>query len=61
MTAEFTINNYVLGAQLKMTPVGKIIKQERIDRYHTLIQYENLTENEVRFIEKVLSYKAKII
>ena len=59
-TVEFIINNYSLSL-MRMTPVDHIIEQERIDRYHTKVVYEGLTENQVIFCEKVYAKKAKEI
>ena len=61
MKVKYIINNYVLGSKLRMTPTHKIISQCRIDKSHTEIVYDNLSERENQFIEKVLSYKGKII
>lgn len=61
MIAEVIINNYQLGAKLKATPKHKITNQERIDKSHTLVRYSDITENELRFIEKVFAKKANII
>lgn len=58
MKAEFIVNNYVLGAKVKTTPIHKIVEQCRIDKSHTKIVYEDVSERELQFIEKVLSYKA---
>lgn len=61
MKVKYTINNYILGAKLKTTPIHKIIKQERIDSRHTLIVYNDVNEKEIQFINKVLTYKGTII
>lgn len=51
------INNYTLGAKLKSTPTHKIIKKERQDKSHTFVCYDNITEKERNFIEKILQVK----
>ena len=61
MKVQFTVNNYVLGAKVKTTPTHKITNQERTDKTHTVIVYDEISERELQFIEKVLSYKGKII
>ena len=61
MIAEIIINNYQLGAKLKITPKHKITNQERIDKSHILIRYSDITENELKLIEKVFAKKANII
>lgn len=58
---KFIINNYQLGSKLHMTPTDKIISQKRLDKSHTEIVYDKLTENERSFCEKVLSKKGVII
>lgn len=60
MKAQYTINNYVLGARLKMTPVHKIIKQYRKDSRYTIVIYQDLTPNEFQFINKILGRKGTI-
>lgn len=44
-----------------MTPVDKIISQNRLNKNHIEIIYDELTENERSFCEKVLSKKGIII
>lgn len=61
MKVKFVVNNYQLGAKIKSTPVDKIVLQNRLDKYHTEIIYNELTENEKNFCEKVLSKKGVII
>jgi hypothetical protein len=61
MVVEFVVNNYQLGAMVKTTPTHKITSKVRVDRNHTVIRYEDLTQREVEFIEKVLARKGKII
>lgn len=55
MKIKFIINNYQLGGKLYITPTDKIISQNRLDKSHTEIIYDGLTENERSFCEKVLS------
>lgn len=61
MKVKFVVNNYQLGAKIKSTPVDKIVLQNRLDKYHTEVIYDELTENEKNFCEKVLSKKGVII
>ena len=61
MKVKFTVNNYQLGAKIKFTPMHKIISQNRLDKYHTEVIYDELTENEKNFCEKVLSRKGMVI
>lgn len=61
MKVQFTVNNYVLGAKVKTTPTQKIVEQNRIDKTHTIIVYDEISERELQFIEKVLSYKGKVL
>jgi hypothetical protein len=61
MKVQFTVNNYTLGAKVKTTPTHKIIEQNRIDKSHTVIVYDEINERELQFIEKVLSYKGKVL
>ena len=61
MTVEFKVNNYTLGACVKQTPVDLIIKQERTDSRHTVIQYSNITVKGLERLEKTLKYKGTII
>lgn len=61
MKVKFIINNYQLGAKLQSTPTHKIISQSRLDKHHTEVIYDELTENEKNFCEKVLSRRGVII
>ena len=61
MKVEFIVNNYTLGAKVKSTPIDKIIFENRIDKSHTSIIYDNINERELSFIQKVLARKGKII
>ena len=61
MKIEITINNYQIGSRMRMTPTHKIVEQIRIDKLHTKIVYDNITENEKQFIEKVYAKKSKTI
>lgn len=61
MKHQIVVNNYVLGAMVKTTPRSKIVKQERLDRYHTLLVYEGLTKFEIQHTEKVLARKLKVV
>lgn len=61
MKIRFVVNNYQLGAKIKSTPVDKIVLQNRLDKYHIEVIYDELTENEKNFCEKVLSKRGVII
>lgn len=61
MKVKFVVNNYQLGAKIKSTPVDKIVLQNRLDRYHTEVIYDELSDNEKKFCEKVLSRQGVII
>ena len=61
MKIKFIVNNYQLGSKLYMTPVDKIISQNRLDKNHVEIIYDGLTENERSFCEKALSRRGVII
>lgn len=61
MKIKFIINNYQLGAKIKTTPMHKIISQNRLDKYHTEVVYNELTENEKKFCEKILSRQGMVI
>ena len=53
MTFKVIINNYQLGTMVKLTPTHKIVRRDRLDKSHTQISYDNVTEREVQFIKKV--------
>ena len=61
MKISFVVNNFQLGAKVKMTPVDKIISQQRLDKGHTEIVYELDSKREQEFCEKVLARKGKVI
>lgn len=61
MKVEYTINNYQMGAKLKSCPTHKIINQERIDAKHIVVIFDDLTQREMEFINKVLAKKGKIL
>ena len=61
MNISVVVNNYVLGAKVKITPTHKITLQERIDPRHTRIIYSDVSQREREFIEKVLAYKTTVI
>jgi hypothetical protein len=52
MMIYWIINNYVLGSRLRITPTHKIIEQTRLDKSHTKVVYQGLTEREVQLCEK---------
>lgn len=61
MRVEYTINNYQMGAKLKCCPTHKIINRERFDTKHIVVVFDDLTQREIEFINKVLAKKGKII
>lgn len=61
MKVKFVVNNYQLGDKIKSTPMHKIISQNRLDKYHTEVVYDELTENEKKFCKKVLSRQGVIV
>lgn len=61
MVVEVIVNNYMLGAKVKSTPVDKIYTKDRIDSKRTKLVYSDVTEREVQLIEKVLARKVNII
>ena len=61
ITAEFIVNNYMVGSRLRSTPTHKISKQERIDPKHTVIEFSGLTRRELESIEKILAKKGKVL
>lgn len=60
MRITFVINNYTLGAKLRSAPTHKLVQEERIDRNHTIVTFEDVTANEVSFMEKLFAKKGKI-
>lgn len=54
---KWIINNYQLGSKLHMTPTDKIISQKRLDKSHTEIVYDGLTDNQKAFIQKLFARK----
>lgn len=57
ITAQFVVNNYMVGSRLRSTPTHKISRQERIDPKHTIIEFSGLTKRELESIEKILAKK----
>lgn len=60
MKVRFVVNNYTLGAKVRLTPTDKIVSQERIDKTHTEIVYE-INDREKQFCEKVLAKKGETL
>lgn len=54
---KWIINNYQLGSKLHMTPIDKIVSQKRLDKSHTEVVYDGLTDNQKAFIQKVFARK----
>lgn len=61
MQVKYTVNNYVLGAKVRTTPVDKILSRNRVDKYHTEIIYELDSQREKEFCDKILQYKGSVI
>ena len=61
MKVKAVINNYMLGAYLKVTPTDKITTQERIDKSHTVVIYTDVTKREVELIEKCFPRKVEVL
>ena len=61
MKISVIVNNYTLGAYVKCTPIDKIVKQDKFDKSHTEIVYDNINEREKQFIEKILHKKINVL
>ena len=61
ITAQFTVNNYMIGSKVRSTPTHKISRQERIDPKHTVIEYSGLTQRELESIERILAKKGRVL
>ena len=61
MKVVYIINNYMLGARLRMTPTDKIVSQKRISKSHTEIVYVFATMKEKEYCDKLLSKAGLII
>lgn len=59
MKFETTINNYTLGSTFKCTPYHKVVKQERKNRWLTVVAYEGLTKWEVELCRKAFGRRGK--
>lgn len=59
--ATWTINNYTLGAKLKSAPTHKIVSKLRLDDKYTEVMFDELTNREYEFINKLLAKKGKIL
>lgn len=60
MRVEYTLNNYQLGTKLRTAPVHKIVRQERIDSGHTVVEFD-ATENERQFCDKLFARKGRVV
>lgn len=65
MKVKYTINNYILGARLRMVEQYGLISKTRIDPRHTEVVFELPDDKngttKMEFINKVLTYKGRII
>lgn len=57
MYIKYILNNYQVGAVLRMTPMHKIVVNKRIDRSHIIIVYANLTQSELLLCKKCYGNK----
>lgn len=59
--AKWILNNYMLGAKLKSAPTHKIMIQNRLDSKKTEVIFNDLTEREYEFINKLLAKQGEIL
>lgn len=55
MKVIYIVNNYIVGAKLKTTPVDKLVKRTRLNAHHTELVYELDNMKEKEFCDKVLN------
>lgn len=58
---KIIVNNYILGAKIKSTPIHKIEIKNRLNESHTEIIYKNLTITERDLIKKVTTKNPEFI
>ena len=59
--AVITVNNYTLGRTVPSMPTDKIVRKERKDRYHTEIEFADVTDRDIRLITNLLGgYKNRV-
>lgn len=60
MKVTYILNNYTIGARLRMAPTHKIASQERMDRNHTQVVFELDSMREKEFCDKVFAKKGLV-
>lgn len=60
MLVKYRVNNYTLGAKVKITPTDQIVEQFRTDPHHTVIIYQ-LHGKQREFVDKVLNQSGEVI
>lgn len=60
MKVKYVINNYILGSYFRCCPTDKVIKKERIDRYHTEVVFD-INKYQKEFCDKSLARKGVIL
>lgn len=61
MKIQCIVNNYILGAKVKTSPIHKLVSKSRLDKSHTLLIYDNIERGEKDLIEKLFSRKVEIL
>ena len=54
MTAKAILNNYQIGSYTYKVLSAKITKTDRIDKSHTLVVWSELTQSDIRLLQKVI-------
>lgn len=54
MKAIAVLNNYQIGSYCHNILSQKIIKEERVDRYHTQVVWDNLTISDFNLLKRVI-------
>ena len=60
MLVKYRVNNYILGAKVRITPTDQIVEQFRTDPHHMVIIYQ-LYGKQKEFVDKVLSQSGEVI
>lgn len=61
MKVIYIVNNYIVGAKVKTTPVDKLVKRTKLDGHHTELVYELDNMKEKEFCDKVLNKYGVVI
>lgn len=48
------VNNYQLGTKVRSMPIHKIVYTGRLDSNHTVIVFDDVTDNEIQLINKLM-------